>query len=152
MARPKGARQAKPTKSDIHEFYKLLMSKAQQGETTAAGMLVLNDTVDRHFAQERSDRIEREFLAMNKTQSVGEILTTGKRRMLDLIDQMADSEGTQRDAGDLQQGQGPRDAAPADTTGKAGSAAGGFLAHSVSDSRDGQADEQPSHVEQGARK
>ena len=41
MARPKGGRQAKPTKSDVHEYYKLLRDKARQGDVNAAGWLVL---------------------------------------------------------------------------------------------------------------
>lgn len=149
MARPKGKPNAKPTRAAIDGYYRMLKAAAAKGETLAAGMLVLNDTLTSHLEKERSDRIEREYLAMNKDQTVEQILSIGKNRLMDLIDQMNDTEGAPRDAGGLQQGQGPRDAAPADTTGNAGSAAGGSLMHSVSDSRHGQADEQLSHAEKG---
>ncbi|MBW3225494.1 hypothetical protein [Marinobacter adhaerens] len=149
MARTPGSQNIKPSKQAIAGYYKQLARAAYAGDSLAAGVLVINDTIGRHLDRERSDRIEREFLAMDKSQSVEQILATGKRRLMDLIEQLDDSEGQQRDAADLQQGQGPRDAAPADTTGQAGSAAGGSLTHSVSDSRHGQADEQLPHAEKG---
>jgi hypothetical protein len=44
MARPKGSTQAKPTRSDVIEFYKLLREKARAGDVNAAGWLVVADT------------------------------------------------------------------------------------------------------------
>jgi hypothetical protein len=44
MARPKGSNQAKPTRSDVIEFYKLLREKARAGDVNAAGWLVVADT------------------------------------------------------------------------------------------------------------
>ena len=43
MARPKGSDQAKPTRSDVLEFYRLLKEKARAGDVNAAGWLVVAD-------------------------------------------------------------------------------------------------------------
>lgn len=54
MARPKGARQTRPTRSDVHEYYKLLRDKARKGDVNAAGMLLLNDTATRYLGLQDS--------------------------------------------------------------------------------------------------
>lgn len=40
MARRKGSYQAKPTRSDILEYYKALKAKAAEGDVNAAGWLL----------------------------------------------------------------------------------------------------------------
>lgn len=141
--RPAGRRNTKPSKAAIAGYYRLLAGAADHGDPLAAGLLVVNDTIDGHLARERSDRIEREAEVEGGT--VEQICGRTRRRLLDLIDQM--EEGEPRDAASLQQGQGLRDAAPANPTGNAGSAAGGTPVSGESDSRRiGQ--EHPTHAEQ----
>ncbi len=41
MARPKGAQQAKPTRSDVRDSYRLLRDRAREGDVNAAGWLVM---------------------------------------------------------------------------------------------------------------
>ncbi|GAA1243073.1 hypothetical protein GCM10009578_099280 [Streptomyces rhizosphaericus] len=141
--RPRGRRNTKPSKAAVANYYRLLQDKADEGDTQAAGLLVVNDTIGGHLARERSDRIEREFKSEGGT--VEQILDRGRRYLLDLVEQI--DEGEPRDAASLQQGQGLRDAAPANPTGNAGSAAGGTPVSGESDSRRiGQ--EHPTHAEQ----
>ncbi|WP_156821624.1 hypothetical protein [Halomonas smyrnensis] len=143
--RPRGRPNTKPSKAAVANYYRLLQGAADQGDTLAAGVLVMNDTVDRHCRQARTDRLRRELESEGGTMS--EILGRGRRYLLDLAEQI--DEDQPRDAAGLQQGQGLRDAAPAETTGKAGSAAGGDPASSgVSESRRDLGNEHPTQAEQ----
>lgn len=129
--RPAGRRNTKPGKAAIAGYYRMLADAADHGDILAAGLLVVNDTIDGHLARERSDRLEREAEVEGGT--VAQICGRHRRRLLDLIDQM--DEGEPRDAVSSQQGQGPRDAAPANPIGCACSASDGNPVSGVSDSR-----------------
>jgi len=46
--RPRGSRNAKPSRQAIASYYRLLQAKADEGDTTAAGWLCLLDHQDHH--------------------------------------------------------------------------------------------------------
>lgn len=145
MSRPKGSRNVKPSRKAIEGYYRLLGGAADQGDTLAAGLLVMNDTLETNFREARTDRLRREFESEGGT--MNQILDRGGRYLLHLAEQI--DEDQPREAAGLQQGQGLRDAAPAETTGKAGSAAGGDPDSSgVSDSRRDLGHEHPTQAEQ----
>lgn len=50
--RPKGSRNAKPTKRAIAGYYGLLRSAADQGDTSAAGWLCQLDLLNKQTAKE----------------------------------------------------------------------------------------------------
>lgn len=144
--RPRGARNKRPTKAAIGECYDLLRDAAERGDTLAAGLLVVNDTIEQHQAREHSDRLRREFESEGGT--VDQILDRGRRYLLALVDQIEEDDEPRDAAVVLHKGKVPRDAASPATTGQAGSAAGGNPVPGVSDSRRDLGDEHQTQATQ----
>ncbi|MGP9549776.1 hypothetical protein [Halomonas sp. AOP42-D1-22] len=57
--RPKGSRNAKPSRKAVNGYYGLLRSAADEGDTASAGLLVMNDTLDRHLAGQQREQNRR---------------------------------------------------------------------------------------------
>lgn len=57
--RAKGSRNIKPSKRAIAGYYGLLKSAADEGDVNAAGLLVTNDTLDRHLAAQQREQNRR---------------------------------------------------------------------------------------------
>jgi len=52
--RPRGSRNAKPSRQAIANYYRLLQAKADEGDTTAAGWLI--DLHERHCSEQRENK------------------------------------------------------------------------------------------------
>jgi hypothetical protein len=147
-----GKRNLLPSKQAQRDYLRIMRTAADNGDLLSMGLLVGLAKLEEHNAeakeQARRDRLLSEFKQDTAGKDPLQILDRGRRYLLDLIEQLPEIEDQPRDAAGIQQGQGPRDAAPAATTGKAGSTASGNSDRSgESDSRLSAEAEHPTQAE-----
>ena len=141
-----GKRNLLPSKQTQRDYLRELRAAADSGDVLAMGLLVGLAKLEEQNAETRSYRLRRDFEQVGGTPA--QVIDRAKRYMLDALDRLED-EDQPRDAAGIQQGQGPRDAAPAATISKAGSAAcGNSDSSNGSDSRSSAEAEHPTQAEQ----